>query len=44
MKEFQMDGSSKQVKGTYTITVGSAAPTERSEELGAALRSVSFKL
>ena len=44
MKEFQMDGSAKQVKGTYTITVGSAAPTERSEELGAALRSVSFKL
>ena len=44
MKEFQEDGSAKLVKGIYQITVGSAAPTPRSEELGAALRSVSFKL
>ena len=44
MKEFQEDGSAQLLKGTYRITVGAAAPTERSEELGAALRSVSFKL
>ena len=44
MKEFQEDGSAQLLKGTYKITVGAAAPTQRSEELGAALRSVSFKL
>ena len=44
MKEFQEDGSAQLLKGTYKITVGAAAPTPRSEELGAALRSVSFKL
>lgn len=44
MKEFQEDGSAQLLKGTYKITVGAASPTQRSEELGAALRSVSFKL
>ena len=44
MKEFQEDGSAKLLKGNYKITVGSAAPTERTEELGEALRSVTFKL
>jgi beta-glucosidase len=44
MKEFQEDGSAQLLKGTYKITVGAAAPTQRSEELGAALKSVSFKL
>ena len=44
MKEFQQDGSARQLKGSYTITAGTAAPTARSEELGATLRSVSFKL
>lgn len=44
MKEIQADGSARQLKGTYKITVGAAAPGQRSEELGAALRSVSFKL
>ena len=44
MKEFQQDGSARLQKGSYTITAGTAAPTPRSEELGAVLRSVSFKL
>ena len=44
MKEFQADGNAKLLKGTYRITVGTAAPGARSEELGAALKSVSFKL
>ena len=44
MKEFQEDGSAKLLKGVYRITVGTAAPGARSEELGAALKSVSFKL
>ena len=44
MKEFQEDGSAQLLKGTYKITVGAAAPTTRSEELGVALKSVSFKL
>jgi len=44
MKEFQQDGSARLVKGSYTITAGTAAPTPRSEELGAVLRSISFKL
>ena len=44
MKEFQEDGSTKLLKGTYKITVGTAAPTPRTEELGEAIRSVSFKL
>ena len=44
MKEFQADGNAKLLKGTYRITVGTAAPGARSEELGATLKSVSFKL
>ncbi|MBR3652341.1 MAG: fibronectin type III-like domain-contianing protein, partial [Bacteroidales bacterium] len=44
MKEFQPDGSASLLKGSYTITAGTAAPTPRSEELGAILRSISFKL
>ena len=44
MKEFQEDGSAQLLKGSYKITVGAAAPTPRSEELGVALKSVSFKL
>ncbi|MBQ6045186.1 MAG: glycoside hydrolase family 3 C-terminal domain-containing protein, partial [Bacteroidales bacterium] len=44
MREFQRDGSTKLLKGTYKITAGAAAPTQRSEELGAALKSVSIKL
>ena len=44
MKEFQQDGSAKLLKGSYTITAGTAAPTARSEELGATLRTISFKL
>ncbi len=44
MEEFQRDGTTKLLKGTYKITVGTAAPIQRSEELGAALRSVSVKL
>lgn len=44
MKEFQEDGSAQLLKGNYKITVGAAAPTTRSEELGAALKSVTFKL
>ena len=44
MMEFQMNGNAKLVKGNYKITVGAAAPTRRSEQLGVALKSVSFKL
>ena len=44
MKEFQRDGSAKLIKGTYKITAGTAAPGSRSEQLGAALKTVSFKL
>ena len=44
MEEFARDGSTKLLKGTYKFTVGTAAPTQRSEELGAALKSVSVKL
>jgi beta-glucosidase len=44
MREFQRDGSTKLLKGTYKITAGAAAPTQRSEELGAPLKSVSVKL
>ncbi|MBO7118353.1 MAG: glycoside hydrolase family 3 C-terminal domain-containing protein [Bacteroidales bacterium] len=44
MKEFQEDGSAQLLKGTYKITVGTAAPTQRTNELDAQLRSVSFTL
>jgi len=44
MQEFQQDGSAKLLKGAYTITAGTAAPTPRSEELGAILRRIAFKL
>ena len=44
LKEFQEDGSAQLLKGTYKIIVGAAAPTPRTEELGEAIRSVSFKL
>ncbi len=44
MKEFARDGSTKLLKGTYKFTVGAAAPTHRSEELGVPLKSVSVKL
>ena len=44
MREFQRDGSTKLLKGTYKITVGAAAPTQRTQELGAPLKSVSVKL
>ena len=44
MLEFQRDGNTKLLKGTYKITVGAAAPTQRSEELGVPLKSVSIKL
>ena len=44
MNEFQRDGSAKLIKGTYKITAGTAAPGSRSEQLGAALKTVSFKL
>lgn len=44
LKEFQEDGSAQLLKGTYKITVGTAAPTQRTDELDAQLRSVSFTL
>ena len=44
MREFQRDGSTKLLKGTYKITVGAAAPTQRSQELDVPLKSVSIKL
>ena len=44
MLEFQDDGNTKLLKGTYKITVGAASPTQRSEELGIPLKSVSIKL
>ena len=44
MREFQRDGSTKLLKGTYKITVGAAAPTQRSQELDVLLKSVSIKL
>ena len=44
MEEFARDGSTKLLKGNYKFTVGTAAPTQRSEELGATLKSVSVKL
>ena len=44
LKEFQEDGSAQLLKGTYKITVGTAAPTQRTNELDAQLRTVSFKL
>ena len=44
MKEFQEDGSAQLLKGTYKITVGTAAPTQRTNELDAQLRTVSFNL
>ena len=44
LKEFQEDGSAQLLKGTYKITVGTAAPTQRTGELDAQLRSVSFTL
>ena len=44
MKEFQEDGSAQLLEGTYKITVGTAAPTQRTNELDAQLRTVSFNL
>ena len=44
MEEFARDGSTKLLKGNYKFTVGAAAPTHRSEELGVPLKSVSVKL
>lgn len=44
LKEFQEDGSAQLLKGTYKITVGTAAPTQRTNELDAQLRTVSFTL
>ena len=44
MKEFQEDGNAQLLKGTYKITVGTAAPTQRTDELDAQLRTVSFTL
>ena len=44
MKEFQEDGNAQLLKGTYKITVGTAAPTQRTNELDAQLRTVSFTL
>ena len=44
MKEFQEDGSAQLLKGTYKITVGTASPTQRTNELDAQLRTVSFSL
>ena len=44
MKEFQEDGNAQLLKGTYKITVGTAAPTQRTNELDAHLRTVSFTL
>ena len=44
MREFQRDGSTKLLKGTYKITAGAAAPTQRSQELDVPLKSVSIKL
>ena len=44
LKEFQEDGSAQLLKGTYKITVGTAAPTQKTNELDAQLRTVSFTL
>lgn len=44
MEEFARDGSTKLLKGNYKFTVGAAAPTHRSEELGVPLKSVNIKL
>lgn len=40
----QSDGSSKLLKGNYTLTIGGAAPCERSEALGVSSSKVQFKL
>ena len=40
----QEDGTSKLLKGDYTITVSSAAPGTRSQELGVENSKVGFKI
>lgn len=44
LKMIQEDGSSKLLKGNYTITVSAAAPGYRSEELGIAKSEINFKI
>ena len=44
MMTVQADGSSKLLKGEYTITVSAAAPSARSEELGVSSASAKVKL
>ena len=44
MMTVQADGSSKLLKGEYTITVSAAAPSTRSEELGVSSASAKVKL
>ena len=40
----QADGTAKLLKGTYTLTVGGAAPCPRSEQLGVSNATTQFKL
>ena len=44
MQEIQEDGQARLLRGSYTLTLGGAAPTARTAELGIAQRQVSFKL
>lgn len=44
MKEVQEDGGSVLLKGQYKLTVGAAAPSARTAELGIPLKTVEFKL
>jgi beta-glucosidase len=44
LQTVQDDGTSKLTKGTYTLTVGGACPTPRSEQLGVSNVSTTFKL
>ncbi len=44
LKMVQEDGTSKLLKGDYTVTVSSAAPGKRSQELGVENSKVGFKI
>ena len=44
MREVQEDGQARILPGRYTLTMGAAAPTARTEELGLAQRKISFTL
>lgn len=44
LKTVQEDGSLKLLKGNYTLTVGGAAPSSRTKELGVSSVSAGFKI